>query len=36
MIVVIAGVAAVICLAIVLLCIWLIVSQRRKKQVITS
>ena len=36
MTVIIAGVAAVICLAIVLLCIWLIVSQRRKNQVITS
>ena len=32
MIAITAGVVAVICLAIALLCIWLIVSQRRKNR----
>ena len=32
MIAIIAGVAAVICVAIVLLCVWLILSQRKKNR----
>lgn len=30
MVAIVGGVAAVICVAIVLLCVWLIISQRRK------